>query len=246
VGISTGLKAAYLMQEGADSSIAYDDSKQGHDIPLTNVTLDGDTGLDVDANGKIGLLDNTDDAVVDSEAGTIIMRFNSHTSFGNGQQNLLLGVVRENEGDFYLLKNVNNMYFLLRDDTATHFITVVSAQVPNYQSGTTIAVQWDRSGVIYDSKNMAFNIDGSYVVPNASARADSWNSFNLIDSVGVLNDPLTTNFKADGICNYKYYFNTVKTEAELAAIAANHYIILDDYFGSSAGSKINKGKGKGL
>lgn len=236
MSISSGLLAAYNKQESGTSWL--DLTGNGNDVPLTNTTWEAD-GLQANANGEYGLIDNTGQGVVNSEEGTIIIKTKSLSAFNDNANRVLFGsrVDGNTLGDLFIMKFSSNQLFLLLYDNAVpaqgagnHYVSIGTAKVPNWLTGTQIAGLWKRSEAIFNSDNIVLNVDGAHVVPDASANETSWDSYSVVTSLGVLNNSDDTTMYANSIFEYMYIFNTVKTEAELTAIAANHSIILADYF----------------
>ncbi len=227
MGLSTGLIAAYNKQAGGASWL--DLSGNGNNAAIIGATWETD-GLRTDASGERVVFLN-DAQQISLVAGTLIIKFKSLLSFSDSTVHYLFGSYAGALGNFAIGKlNDNNFYFLVRDGTS-RYISLIAAQMANWESGIQIAVRW-RIGVakIFDGKNLAINIDGVDIVPNASSNATSLTDYQPIDTtLNILNNSANTANFAGGDGDYVYLFNTVKTEAELASINTNHNRILADY-----------------
>ena len=190
-------------------------------------------GMQFDANGEYASLDNTNQ-IVNSEAGTIVLWFKSLSSFGDSSAHTLLGKwggVSTN-GDFTIIKSGGNKFFFwFVDNTTFHYIRFALTSFPTWQTGSFIAAQWDRGNAIYDSKNMAININGNYITPDASANATSWNQFTVASDLYIGNDASQTDFYCNGIISDSRFYNKVVPEDTIADIYENPYdslIYLDE------------------
>ncbi|HUX57160.1 MAG TPA: hypothetical protein VMV77_09305 [Bacteroidales bacterium] len=225
MGISTGLIAAYNKQLSGTSWL--DLTGNGNNVLLTNTTWT-DEGLKANDNGEYGVVDNTDESLFNLSAGTVIVKFKSQYLFTNGDDHVLFGN-NVGQGGILLRKWGNNLlYAYIIDDFGEHYVGITGANVPSWQTGTQIAMLWDRSSVIYESINMAINIDGLHVNGSDISSAKSWNAIPCPTLFGILNNYNDSSMDAGGESNYMYIFNTVKTEAELIKINANHNVILQN------------------
>jgi hypothetical protein len=224
--ISSGLVAAYNKQAYGSSWV--DLTNNGNGIALTNTSWETD-GLQANASGEYGTFDNAN-SIINCYGGTIVVQLKSLSIVTDNTKRYIFGTRSTTIGDFYLAKlNDNILYLIFHDGVENHYIGINAGLLPGWQEGIFIAIQWDINNTIYDSKNIAFNINGVYVVPSISGVATSWTIFAVKQYLGVLNDYAYTTRYANGIMEYMYIFNTVKTASELAAIHANHSIILSDY-----------------
>ena len=230
MSISSGLLYAGNNQVSGASWL--DLSGNGNNIPLTNTSWETG-GLQANANGELGTIDNTSEMLFNSEAGTLTMQFESLSAFADNTIRVLFGKFNSTHvaGDIKLYKFSNNILYFGIYDSSLHYIALNADKLTNWETGVRVSVLWDRANNIHDSKKMAFNIDGTHITPDASSNADAWNSFTVTNTLAMLNDISNTNNDANGISNNAYVFNTVKTEAELTAIATDHNIILRDYRG---------------
>lgn len=214
----TGLQAAYIFNNSCK------DYHGNFNLSLVNGTYD--TGLRCDATGERADLDNTAQ-VVGSDIGTVVLKFTSDSVFADSASRGLFANWggSNDEGDFFIFKNsANTLLMGFVDDTGSHRIVIGSSDLPNWQTGTQIAMQWDQSSTIYDSKNIACNVDGSYVTPGGSTSPTSWNSFTVGDiDAGNDNASGSGAFFANGVIEYLYIYNTVLSEATLADIYSSPY-----------------------
>ncbi len=228
MSISTGLVAAYNKQASGASWL--DLTGNGNHIPLTNTSWVAG-GLQGDANGEYGTIDNTGEVLINSVSGSIIFYFTSFVSFANATARIIIGRFNGSwlAGTISLYKSANSLVFLISEvtDSLNHSITINS--IPTYETGTMIGLHWDINNIIYDNKKLSISINAEYVTPSASSNATSWNPVTILADQRVLADIDGTR-TANGVKEYLYIFNTVKTEAELMTINANHNLILADYF----------------
>ena len=229
MSISSGLVAAYKFNEGTGDSAK--DELGGEPIALTNISYVGN-GIEANANGEIGVFDNTSQ-IINLRKGTLVLKYKSNTIFADGANRFIFGILgpSNDSGDFYLFKNINDLYFLFHDGVGLHYIIIQSAKIPNWNNGTQIALQWDKDTIIANGDKMAFNIDGSYVVPDLSGNETSWVDNALSNNIGILNDYGDQNGDrfANGIIDYLYFFNNIKTASELSEIEADPDDVLADY-----------------
>jgi len=224
---SDGLQAWHLYNEQGGE--VFDWTQNGNDLEIVDAEWvsdpDVESGLQFDANGEYAAFDNTDQ-VINSEVGTIIIKFKSLSSFGDSSARTLLGKwggVSTN-GDFTIIKSGGNKFFFwFVDNTTFHYIRFALTSFPTWQTGSFIAAQWDRGNAIYDSKNMAININGNYITPDASANATSWNQFTVASDLYIGNDASQTDFYCNGIISDSRIFNKVVSEDVLVDIWENPY-----------------------
>lgn len=225
MAVTDGLFAAYNKQ--SEGSNWNDLTGNGNTIPLTNTSWES-AGLQANANGEFGIFDNSS-YQLNVNIGTIIMQFKSLSAFTDGLRRVLLGEASSSVfyRDFALTKNEGStLFFYFREVTTTHLIGVNSNKVPNWLTGTQIAVAWDRENDIHGSNRMVLNIDGVHVTPDIALNTDSWGYHGVEPNTYILNNHANTSQHANGVSEYMYFFDVVKTEAELADIYADHSILL--------------------
>lgn len=215
----SGLQAAYIFNNTCKDY-------RGN-FNLNPVTGTYDTGLRTDANGEYANLDNTAQ-VVGPDVGTIVLKFTSDSAFTDSATRNLFGSwfdTSSTVGDFSLVKIAGNilLFYIFDIDYANrHHVYLNPASIPNWQTGTQISILYDKDNVIYDSKNMAFNIDGSFVTPSGSKDADGWGTYTVND-LYVGNNKKDTNEFANGVIEYLYIYNTVLSAATLTDIYGSPY-----------------------
>ena len=203
-----GLTALFLFNENQGNSCR-NLIEDENNISLSNTSW-VDLGIESNSNGEIGTIDNTNQ-IVNSDCGTIILKFKSNVSFNDGLNHFLFGQlgVSNNVGDFYLFKNGVDLYFLLYDATTFHYVILKTSKVPNWETGTQITLQWDRNQSIFNSDNMVFNIDGEYATPDLSGGETSWSTFTVNSSLSILNDLLNPTWFANGCIEYLNIYNKI-------------------------------------
>lgn len=212
-----GLKAAYLFNERGTS--VFDYTRNRNSLDVVNATRVANS-LQVDANGEYASLNNTNQ-IINSDTCTIIMRFKSLSAFTDSNHRFM--IYASSTPNIYIAKlNSNVLKVNLSNGSTSRSVEIGSAKVPNWQVGTTIAVQWNKYASIYDSKNIALNIDGSYVVPDSSSNATALDSFTVPSNVILLNHSLLTLF-ANGILEYLYIYNRILIASTLRGVHNDQY-----------------------
>lgn len=216
-----GLTAAYLFNDyGCKTAHDYYNE---NDILLTNTSW-GDSGLIADANGEYGLIVNTDDRVINANAGTIIICAKNYTTFGDGVGRRLFG--NAIAGGVYLAKQPapeNFLNFWLRRPSGYKYIVTLN-NVPTWNDDTVYVVSWDRLNQIYDSKHIAIGLNGVYLVPDSSTNVSAgWSSFNVLDNLAVLSDYSNFNYPWTGVGKYMFIFNYALPEFLIKDIYENPY-----------------------
>jgi hypothetical protein len=217
---ANGLRAAYLFND--NGSKVWDFTRNGNVLDVVNASWVAE-GMQFDANGEYAELDNTGQ-IVNSEAGTIILYFKSLSAFNDNAIRSLFGYYVW-EGSLCLQKYSNNLLYVLLVDGggASHYVYFDSTKVPNWTTGTCIAVQWDRQNVIYDSKNIAMAVNGEYKTPTNSAGATSWPTYTINSNWYVGNNAGGTTQHCNGIISYCDIYNRVLNETELKNIYKKPY-----------------------
>lgn len=202
----------------------------GNDKTITLVNTDFVAGgLRVNANGEYGTISNISLSLVNSDIGTIIFTLKSLGLFNDGSNRRLIGGTIDASNYIYISKNNSNqLYFIFNENGTSHYIYATSELLPNWQVGTQVAFQWDKSANIYDRKKMAINVDGSYITPSGSLNADSLNTHSIKDELGIFNHFSDfSRFLNAEIENF-IVFNRVLSSAELTQIYNNPSIVLGD------------------
>ena len=220
------LVAAFLLNENTGNSCR-DLLQDENDMSLTEDLFTYD-GIEVNSINNYGLIANTGNEVVNSEAGTIIMSIKFNSIFNNGASNQLIGGsgnIRTTSGALLLLKNSDNtMYFFLRD-SSNHYSTYKTGQFPNWMTGQQIAMQWDRANIISYGSNLSLNLDGVDLSPFNTVSATSWNSYT-VDPLCVLNDLVALNFQANAVLEYLYIYNKVLSSETIKSIYQDPYAMV--------------------
>jgi hypothetical protein len=218
-----GLQAAYLFNDNATK--VWDFTRSGNTLDVVNASWVAD-GMQFDANGEYASLDNSNQ-LINSEAGTIIICLKSLSVMDDGITRHWFGNrgATVAEGDFFIYKSSfqGRLRFGFGDSSGTHRIGILPTAVPNWTDKTQLSVQWDRSNNIFDSKKLAFNIDGNYVTPDSSIGATAWNSFTVNNLLTVGNDISVLSNEANGIISCVYIYNIVLNETELKNIYNKPY-----------------------
>jgi len=214
-----GLVAHYLFNGRALSVSDLTQNQNDSDVVGAEYVPEG---LRFDGNNKYSALDNTKQRV-NSEAGTIIIKFRSLSSFGDSVSRCLFGSYGTSaEGDFVVLKlSDNNLYFLLRDTGGEHWVRI--SEPPGWETGVQVSVLWNRSKAIWNSDNMVININGVHTTPQASGSETSWNSFTVTSDLYVGNDADNTNDESNGIVEWLSIRNKVLSAGQLKDIHEDPY-----------------------
>jgi len=216
-----GLVCAHRFIGGSGAS-SIDLSGQGNDLSVVNATWE-DAGLQFDANGEYAALDNSGQGVINSTAGTIVIKTKSLSAFTDGVGRWLFGsYAASTEGNFTILKQDNNyLYFLMEDSAGLHYVNLNSAGIPSWLTGTQLAFLWDRNNVIANSDKIVINVDGVHKVPSVASGETSWNSFTVLPSLYVGNNAADITNYANSVIERIDIFNRVLSVAELLGIKNN-------------------------
>ena len=220
---SKGLQASYLFNQKGEK--VFDYTKNKNELSVVNASYVAD-GLQFDANGEYTLLDNTNQ-IVNSEAGTIVMWFKSLSAINDSVIRGLFGyrqVAVLALGDFSLYKHPSNhdLYFLLRDGSGVHYISIANSNLSDWQSGVCIAMQWDRSAIIHNNK-MEILVCGEYITPNSTFNQNSWNMYTISNDFYIGNTHPTDAIVSNGIISQVNIYNTVLSESTLKSIKKKPY-----------------------
>ena len=216
---SKGLQASYLFNQKGEK--VFDYTKNKNELSVVNASYVAD-GLQFDANGEYADLDNTKQ-IVNSEVGTIVMKFKSLSVFADSALRHLFGKWdAATPGTFSIQKSSSNSLFFLLLDGAIHYIRINSAP-STWQTGIQLAVSWDRSNVIADGNKMAFYIDSVYTTPDSTLTANSWNQHTVSNNLYIGNDVADTNNEANSIFEYVNIYNKVLSESTLKSIKKKPY-----------------------
>lgn len=230
MGIVSNLKLLTYFDEG-EGETAYDLSGNGNNISLVNTSWVGD-GIEADGNGEYGSIDNTDDAVCNLSAGTLILHVTSNSPF-NASVETFFGY---NSNYSILIQKVSSSLNIYIRDTSWHYVRILPASLPDWTSGQQIAFQWDVDNVIHDGKNLAINVDGSYITPSASGLATSWAVMPTPSTLSVANELPGGNYNFDGVIEYLMLYSDVKTAGELLTISNSPRAVVDMLRGGKATS----------
>lgn len=214
-----GLVAAYRKQSTGHKVVDY--SRHGNDMDIVGATWEAN-GLHCNTNGEYAVFDNTNQ-IINSEQGTIVLKFKSDSAMNDGVSHSLLGswlVGGAVLGSFSIYKSAGTslLYFNLGDDITRHYIQLDSTLLPNWQTGQQIGMLWNYNSAIYDSKNIAANIDGVHKTPHSSSSATGWNTYTVSPNIYVGNDAEDTNKEMNGVIEYLNVYNTVLSENMLKSI----------------------------
>jgi hypothetical protein len=181
-----GLQAWHLFNEQGNK--VFDWTGNGNDLSVVDADWYGD-GLRFDANEEYALLDNTDQ-IINSEVGTMVIRYKSLSSIYDGENRSLFGFrgAANDNGDFWVVKSTgSDVYFIITDNVGPHYIYAVDTFFPNWENGFQLTLQWDRSNAIYTSQKLAINVDGNYVL-TGYVNATAWNTFTVASNLAIGND----------------------------------------------------------
>ena len=208
--------------------VCHDYSKNGHDCNLSE-NLFNSQGVYSTSVNQEGIIQNTNNSLINSEEGTILIYLKSYTPFLGGKDHMVFGFQAGSVGDFMILKNLQNrLYFIFQDDVGQHIIRI--GAISTWETGTLLCVQWRRTSAIWNSDNMVFNINGDYVSPAAVSGETSWNLFNVNQSMYILNNK-TNIFGAqkpyfDGEFHYFYIYNKVLSLETIKSIYQDPYAMV--------------------
>lgn len=237
-----GLTAAHNFIGGGGLSSS-DLSGNGKNIIFTDIDWVEGEGVRIDSSGEYGVIDNSDQSLVNSDSGTIIVKLTSLVAFEDAQNHRIIGGSGVS-GYFYISKNNSNyLYFIFNDGVTSHYVYVTVGNVPNWQTGARISFQWNKAENIYDSKKMAINIDGTYIVPDGSGDADTLVSYDLATEFSVFNHHSDMGRYLNAIVEDFYTFNRVLSQEELLNIYNNPDSI---YTTTSTVSQVGVGIGCGI
>lgn len=232
---------------GGSGLSSSDLSGNGNDLSVEGGASWEDDGLQCDASGEIGLIDNTDNGVVNSNTGTIIIKFKGLGSIEDNAFRFLFGDFTGSEGGFGVYKSSNNkIYFNITDDEWDHYVAIAPEDIPNWETGTQIAVMWDRTATVWNSDNMVINIDGVNIVPTFDDEEAAWNEFDVDVSLGVLNNSQETSQFLNGTIEYVYVFSTLLSESDILEVYNDPDSVLSEDVENVLLLPINIGVGCGL
>lgn len=175
------------------------------------------------------ILTNTNARYIGSSVGTLIMGFKSFSVMTDNTQRYLFGRFGGvwSEGDLGITKTSENKLFCTFRDSSTHrYIRIENNRLPTWTTFTQIAYQWRVSQHIYDDKNLAININGSYLIPDLSRKANVLLSSNMADNYSIGNDYSDMSQYANGVIYYIYIYNEVLSEVLLKDIYNYSYAMV--------------------
>jgi len=237
-----GLGAAYTMND--NSKFVYD--RTGHSL---NMNIIGNTctpkGYSSDSNSDYGLISNINNALVNSEVGTVIFKFKCFqdiTTIANFRLLSNAGL-SNNYGDFLSYKGTTgSYYYFILNDGSLHYIYIAPENLNNWNtSGHQITLQWNRNKNLLGTDKMLINIDGKHISPSGSANASSWNNFTIHNTLSVLGDKDNLLWSAHGIMYYLYFYNYALPENLIYSIYKKPYAmfyqpnILANFIGAFSG-----------
>ena len=218
-----GLQACCLFNDKATK--VWDFTRNGNVLDVVNASWVAD-GMQFDANGEYAELDNINQ-VVNNDEGAIILHVKSLSSIGDGILRSIFGSVGAvpAAGRFGLWKNGSSrLDFLLRDaSVALHRIQVNGSKVPNWETGTQIALLWRRSDPFWNGDSMVINVDGNHVTPDVVTSEVNWSSTTVNTPLAVGNDMGATTRYANCIFSYVYIYNRILNETILKNIYKKPY-----------------------
>lgn len=222
-----GVVCAHNFVEGS-GLISYDISGNGNDITIEGgASWEDGEGLQVDLNGEHGLLSNAGNSIVNSNAGTIIMRVKSLSAITDGTFRFLLG---GNSSGIYINKSSNNhLYFTINPVDFERYVAIAPGDIPNWEIGTQIAVRWDRVSSIWNSDNMVINIDGVNIIPTFDDEESTpWDEFDMDNNYAILNNLTSLNFIFNGIIQEISFFGIVLSDSQIIDIYNDFSILYQD------------------
>jgi hypothetical protein len=154
------------------------------------------------------------------------MKFKSLVSFSDSTEHYLFGKFTGVAGTIMVGKLGDNLLYLMIHDGTKRYVALSSGYVAGWETGVYIAAQWDIANNIYDTKKLALCIDGVYQTPTSSNNATDIVNYPIDTPLSVLNNANNAARFANGIMEYLYIFNTVKTEVELKDIYENPYAMM--------------------
>lgn len=250
-----GVTALYLMNDYGMRNV-HDFSERNHTLVLTDGTIWNNRSLVVNSANEYARMVNSDNRIINSDRGTIIVKIKSFQTFNDALDHYILSTTTAGEGFFILTKNSQNrLYFIFQDSVGQHIIRVNSPEVPNWETGTFLAILWDIDNAIAFSDNMVFNIDGKHTPPVAASGETAWNSFTVHTDINILNGILPATYFFDGSMELCYCFNKVLSEAQIVKINDDPYFFTQESLhqnviniakGRVHGRSILEGVGRGL
>jgi hypothetical protein len=226
MGLSDNLFGAYLFENGS-GTMAKDLSLNGKDITLTNTSW-VDYGLRANTNGEYGTINNDSDDFVDSEIGTIVLGIKSISSFNDNTSRCFVGnITGVSTQEFSFIKYYDNKLYAYLRDTSNHYVSLNSPKLPNWQTGTQIAMLWRRGSTIWNSDNIVINVDGVHQTPDSQLGETSWLEFNVDNPIYILNNKDETTEEANADIKYAYFYKRILSESELSYIKNNNNWLLD-------------------
>lgn len=205
-------------------------SGNSNDIFSINTSL-VPKGLQTDANGEFGALNNTGEILVNADTGTIITYVQSYSAFSDSAIRVIFGRNGPTAaaGDFAIAKNNdNNFYIIMAAGETPSYALYNASHFSNWQTGQQLAILWDRNNSPY----IALFIDGKFQNPNSSAGLP-WSDFTVNSNLAVLNDILDTTRYFNGVCSFMYIYNRVLSEEEIRSIYLDPDLLIDPVFSST-------------
>lgn len=216
-----GLKAAYLFNDQGGK--VFDYTRKKNDLSITNASWVAD-GLQCNANGEYALLGNTNQ-VVNSDRGTVILRFKSLGAITDGIIRVIFGRWGMSwfPGDFVIFKYSNdNVYFGLRSDADLRYAYYAGSNFTTWTTGIQIAVKWDKDNTVSGSNYLAMNVNGVNIPSIGGVLTPGWNSFT-VGSMAIGNDTANTTLHANSVFKYSYLYNKVLSDDVLKSIYEDPY-----------------------
>ena len=218
---SDGLQATFLFNQKGEK--VFDYTRKKNDLSITNASWVAD-GLQCNANGEYALLGNTNQ-VVNSDRGTVILRFKSLSAITDGIIRVIFGRwgMSWSLGDFVIFKYSNdNVYFGLRSGADLRYAYYAGSNFTTWTTGIQIAVKWDKDNTVSGSNYLAMNVNGVNIPSISGVLTPGWNSFT-VGSMAIGNDTASTTLYANSIFEYVYIYNKVLSESILKSIKKKPY-----------------------
>ena len=198
------LTSAFFINENS-GNLLNDTSKNKKNISLNNMTWTAN-GISNTSNSQYGVLDNSNETIINSIEGTVIAYFKSFSFFNdNSIRNIFTN--NTNNGLIFGKYSTNTLWLYFSDGSTSHYIQVVGSDVPTWETGVCIAWRWDLNNALQGANHLAISINGVLVTPVSAVRATTWATTAKVANIGILNDYSTVTNEANGELQYLFTYS---------------------------------------
>ena len=198
------LTSAFFINENSGNSCRNLIDNENN-ISLNNMTWTAN-GISNITNSQYGVLDNSNETIINSIEGTVIAYFKSFSFFNdNSIRNIFTNNIKD--GLIFGKYATNTLWLYFNNNSTSHYIQVVSSDVPTWETGVCIAWRWDLNNDLQGANRLAISINGVLVTPFSATRATTWNTNPKVSNIGILNDYSILANEANGELQYLFTYS---------------------------------------